>query len=541
MIRYYRGRPSKTFLCFTIAVAFASVVFSLSAAQFSEVMNAFGSPQDTTSWGNPIWGDIDNDGDLDVIIPTGDATPLVYRNDGSDTFTAVNSTDSGITAQDAGTDWRGFAFGDYDGDGFLDLYVAVLSDGNPKSNLIFKGKGPPGPGQTYFTYTPYSALESQHQLGQAGFWVDYDNDGILELFVKNYFAPPYTGANLLYRYSGGSQGDFTAIANAAGLDCATYFDGQCGHGDFCSFADFDSDGDMDAAFSDLRNQLWKDNSGTYVLPPYTPYSISGQDGRGIAWGDYDNDGDLDLYIARGSLDASHPLGNTLYRYNQLSQRFENVTDQAGLNSNGRNTWSAVWGDYDNDGFLDLFVTCSGSVSGTSATGNANLLYHNNGDGTFAATDEGVALANDTYLHKTAAWADYNNDGFLDLIVKDGNLNGGQMFTGKPHLFKNAGNSNHYIKVYLKGRQFVPRSNDRGIGARVTVSYGTPTKTAFRNNNGGGGGEYASQSSEPLHFGIGSAASAQVTVKWPSGLQNTVNSVAANATIKICEGQGLCPF
>src|SRR5438034_8302072 len=204
-----------------------------------------------------------------------------------------------------------------------------------------------------------------------------------------------------------------------------------------------------------------------------------------------------------------------------------MTASAGLTTTA-NTCAAVWGDYDNDGFLDLFVTCAGASS--LGDGNANLLYHNNGDGTFTnvAAAAGVELADGTSLHRGAAWVDYNNDGFLDLVIKDGIYPGTGAF-GFHRLFKNNGNSNHFIIVNLTGVQ----SNRNGIGARVTTTY--TGGMSFRQNNGGGGGEYASQGSEPLHFGIGAATEATVEVKWPSGILDTLPLVAANSTLTIAEG------
>jgi len=202
-----------------------------------------------------------------------------------------------------------------------------------------------------------------------------------------------------------------------------------------------------------------------------------------------------------------------------------VTAEAGLTTTA-NTWAAVWGDYDNDGFLDLFVTCAGAS--TLGNGNANLLYHNNGDGTFTnvAAAEGVELADGTSLHRGAGWVDYNNDGFLDLVIKDGIY---PTSVGFHRLFKNNGNINHFIIVNLVGVQ----SNRNGIGARVTVTYSGGM--SFRQNNGGGGGEYSSQGSEPLHFGIGTATEATVKVIWPSGIVDILSSVAANSTLTVVEG------
>jgi hypothetical protein len=138
----------------------------------------------------------------------------------------------------------------------------------------------------------------------------------------------------------------------------------------------------------------------------------------------------------------------------------------------------------------------------------------------------------TSLHCAAAWADYNNDGFPDLILKDGmgsDANGSVGPTGLHRLFKNNPNTNHFVKVNLVGVQ----SNGRGIGARVTVTYSGGM--CFRQNNGGGGGEFDSQGSEPLHFGIGTATEATLQVIWPSHVIDTLSAVPANSTLTIVEG------
>jgi hypothetical protein len=254
----------------------------------------------------------------------------------------------------------------------------------------------------------------------------------------------------------------------------------------------------------------------------------GTSGKGLAWGDYNNDGFVDLYVTRGAV-ATGSYSNTLYR-NNGDGTFTDVSAAAGVAAT-TNTWSAIWGDYDNDGFLDLFVTCAGPTA--KGPGNANFLYHNNGDGTFTnrAAAEGVELRDDASLHKGSAWVDYDNDGFLDLTLKDGVGNErevGPGSSGLHRLFRNTRNANKFIKISLKGVQ----SNSRGIGARVTVT--STNGLSYRQNTGGGGGDYASQSSEPLHFGIGSAEMGTVVINWPSGVVDTL-SVPANSSITVVEG------
>src|SRR5438477_464099 len=305
--------------CITATAAgFVTVPSSAAVAQqFQDVTREVGLVLKAKhSWGNPIWGDINNDGFVDLIVPTHGLLkshgPFVYLNNGGKTFTDIRAT-CGITRHvplDA-PDWHGFSFGDYDGDGNLDLYISIgATEGTlEKSDLLFRGRGD----GTFENVTHSAGIETSTNRGRCGFWVDYDNDGRLDLFVKN-----FEGANRLYRNHGGG-----------------------------------------------------------------------------------------------------PFQNTLYR-NNGDGTFTDLTAEAGV-VGGPNNWAAVWGDYDNDGFLDLFVTNPGIDA--EGVGNANLLYHNNGDGTFTdrATEDGLALQDDNplHLHKVAAWADYNNDGFLDMIVKDG--------------------------------------------------------------------------------------------------------------------------
>ncbi len=501
----------KAVSCLATVAGFVAALSSASLGQqFRDVSREVGLvPQAKLSWGNPIWGDINNDGFLDLIVPTHSTAPFVYLNNGGNTFTDIRATCGIVPSGLDSGDWVGFAFGDYDGDGNLDLYIAEMAVPMvPKRDLLFRGRGD----GTFENVAQVAGIETSAALGQCAFWVDYNNDGKLDLFVKNYGSP-----NLLYENNG--DGTFTSVANGAGLAKAT-FDNY--HGTICSFADYDNDGFMDAGFSGLKNALYKNMQGLFVAVSDSAGIPKLNDGRGISWGDYNNDGLLDLYVARKKVRETDQ--NTLYR-NNGDGTFTDVAPAAGVTTTATgDTWTGVWGDYDNDGFLDLFVTHAGAAGG----GNANFLYHNNGDGTFTdrASEEGLALGDETAPHKGAAWADYNNDGFLDLLLKDG------IDPKKPgvhRLFKNNGNNNHFIKVNLSGVQ----SNLRGIGARVTVTY--TGGTGFRQNNGGGGGEDASQGSEPLHFGIGTATSATVEVRWPSGIVDTVSSVAANSTITVVEG------
>ncbi len=509
-------------------VFFCILPLFVQAQQFTEVTSQVGLANELKkSWGNPVWGDFNNDGFLDLIVPTHGLSvshgPFVYLNNAGNTFTDIRSTSQIKKAPELDSkDWHGFSLGDYDGDGNLDLYIAEGAKGKQggtiKRDLLFKGKGD----GTFQYVSDSTGLLTTTDRGRCGFWFDYNNDGKLDLFVKN-----YGSSNRLYKNNG--DGTFTEVAAASGLAGASQGNDV---GSICSFADYDNDGFMDLAISGdgTTDALYRNQgNGTFVDVSAAAGMTQRTSGKGIAWGDYDNDGFVDLYITRGAV-GNGSFSNTLY-HNNGNGTFTDVSAAAGVAAT-TDTWSAVWGDYDNDGFLDLFVTSAGP--GALGIGNANFLYHNNGNGTFTnvALAEGVALQDNYSLHKGAAFADYNNDGFLDLLLKDGVGNerdAGPGAKGIHRLFRNNGNTNHFIKVKLQGVQ----SNTRGIGARLVVTF--TTGASYRQNNGGGGGEYASQSSEPLHFGIGSATAATVKVTWPSGVVDTVVAVPANSFITVVEG------
>ena len=316
-----------------------------------------------------------------------------------------------------------------------------------------------------------------------------------------------------------------------------------GHGVICSFTDTRYNGDMNVAFSSFRKAFYyKDGTDYTELTDPTLKSLVPVDGEiclGVAWGDYNDDSYPDLYIASGTLDSHDckliPCLRTYLFKNNGDGSFTDLTKDAKVYTD-YNTWSPIWGDYDNDGYPDLFVTCSDSVPGTGTTANANFLWRNSGPPGYTFTpahEAAVEMHDQMSLHKTAARADYNNDGFLDLVVKDGI--GSTMDTAK--LVKNNGDGNHWIEVYLHGQGPANGgSNINGIGARVQVTY-TPTggmRTAYRVNNGGGGGEYSSQGSEPLHFGLKDANSATITVTWPNGRQNPATSYPWGNIITITE-------
>ena len=502
---------------------------SQAQSHFTDVSIQVGLVQEAKhSWGNPVWGDINNDGYLDLIVPchglSSSHGPFVYLNNAGLSFTDIRTTCGiGPGPELDSRDWHGFSFGDYNNDGNLDLYIAEGAKGSQggiiKRDLLFQGHG-----NGTFTYvSDTTGIETSLNRGRCGFWFDYNNDGKLDLFVKN-----YSGYNPLYQNNG--DGTFTTLSVAGLVDAVNVRDAD--FGSIMSFADYDNDGDLDVMITGDGDsmELYRNNGdGTFTDVNSAAGIVSQDNGKGVAWGDYDNDGYPDLFIARGHQGGTG-AGGTLF-HNNGNGTFSDVTSSAGVSISG-SCWSAVWGDYDNDGYLDLFITNAGDTG--QGPGNHNYLFHNNRNGMFTdvAAATGAALQDDTSLHKGASWVDFDNDGFLDLMVKDGIGNEGDNGPGAfglHRLLRNSGNSNHYLEINLRGVQ----SNGRGIGARVTVT--SANGVAYRQNNGGGGGEYASQGSEPLHFGLGTATTATVVVNWPSGVVDTQPGVQVNQIITVTEG------
>ena len=203
-----------------------------------------------------------------------------------------------------------------------------------------------------------------------------------------------------------------------------------------------------------------------------------------------------------------------------------VTDQTGVGSMANNR-AAAWGDFNNDGLLDLYVVNSGSDPEGKGP---NYLYMNNQNGTFTdvATRAGV---DDSVVSRGrgAAWGDYDNDGFLDLFVTNGE-DGTQFVEGPQILYHNRGNRNGWLKIKLVGTA----SNRQGLGTKVTIQIG-PT-IQYREFNGAGG-HFLSQGAGPLHFGLRRATVVdQITVKWPSGLNQILSNISANQEVTVIEGQ-----
>lgn len=485
------------------------------------------------------WLDFDNDGWLDLFFANGanlreaKRSPgnALWRNQGNGAFTDVTRT-AGVTG--LGLFATGVAVGDYNNDGFLDLYVTGYSQ-----NQLLRNSGD----GTFTDLTAKAGVAGGGWSSSAGFF-DYDLDGDLDLYVARYldYEPrdnPWCGfkkdgyrmycdprtfdgvPDLLYRNNG--DGTFTDVSRAAGIA------NPAGKGLGVAFGDIDQDGypDVYVANDGVRNFLYRNKrNGTFVDIAYSAgvgFDGNGrpQAGMGTEIADYDGDGLPDIFVTNFSEEL-----NTLYR-NLGKLLFEDVSESVGLGSGliplGFGTKLF---DYDNDGDLDIYVTNGHVVDNVElyhphlSYRQKDLLYENAG-GRFrdVSASSGPAFRI-SHVGRGAATGDYDNDGDLDIIVAD--------CGGPPILMRNeGGNQNQWLAVRARGRE----SNRFGVGSRLRVTAGGRTQLREISMSG----SYLSSSDSRLYFGLGrEPRAARLEVLWPSGKTQVLENLAANVVVTLDE-------
>jgi len=387
------------------------------------------------------WGDYDNDGWLDLYVTnwgTATSVPInaLYHNEGASSFVDV--------ALSAGVDVLGnssaSAFADYDNDGFLDLYVADFFD----QDRLFNSNG-----DGTFTEVGRSGglIDLQRQGSVVSIaWGDYDNDGYLDVYLGKYYFANDFYANL-------GDGTFRQIRDLGLGDARDAKD--------VSWCDYDNDGDLDLYIvnRDQENRLYRNDlseSSSFVELGASLGVANDEIGQGAAWGDYDGDGDSDLYVANVG-------ANALYR-NENGAAFVDVAVSAGIRVDEVGWFSAgaVWSDLDGDGNLDLYV-----ASGADRQPQTDLVYLANGDGSFRnSTAEAGALPPQVVSFRSAvAVGDYDGNGSPDIYATDG-MNYQELGNS---LFQNQTEEDRFIKVIVKGKGGGQGgTNVDGIGARVLL-------------------------------------------------------------------------
>jgi len=492
--------------------------------------------------------DYDNDGWPDVFLVNGSTlagfpngqgpTSHLYHNNGDGTFADVTRK-AGVAL----TGWgQGVCAGDYDNDGWLDLYVTFWGH-----NVLLHNNGD----GTFTDVTKKVGLwRDSVRWGTGCAFVDYDRDGHLDLFVSEYvdFDPKHTpepGSSALCQWKGISvmcgprglkgtrnelyhnngNGTFTDVSEKSGISRTDPY--------YCFTAligDFDNDGwpDIFVACDSTPSLLFHNNhDGTFTevaVKAGVAYNEDGREeaGMGAHAGDYKGDGWLDIIRTNFSDDTS-----TLY-HNNGDGTFTDVTYVSGLGANTQFLgWGTLFVDVDNDGWPDLFVA-NGHVypevdanALNSTFRERKVLYWNQRNGKFKdiSLDAGPGITTPFNSHGVAA-ADFDNDGVVEILVNNSH--------DPPSLLKNNGEHGSWLSLKLVGT----KSNRDAIGARVTVS--AEGHQQLQEVCSGGG--YISQSDFRLHFGLGKATKAEtVEVKWPSGLRQVFHDVDADKFYQIQEG------
>ncbi|HTM36518.1 MAG TPA: CRTAC1 family protein [Terriglobales bacterium] len=488
--------------------------------------------------------DFDGDGWPDIYFVNGrdlygrgvSTRNALYRNNGDGTFTDVTER-AGVPGTGYGL---GCVWGDYDNDGFPDLYISQFG-----KNVLYRNNG-----NGNFTDVTEKAgvagvLSGTQFHGGATFF-DYDRDGKVDLYVGGYVTfdadsprycdfvdirtncPPsvYKGSPAILYHNNGD-GTFTDVTDKAGIYQPD------GKNLSVAAVDYDDDGwpDIFVANDGVNAYLYhNEHNGTFTeIGLLAGMALTGR-GKTMAamcmsLGDYDNDGKLDLYISDFQKASDHIW------HNDGRGTFTEVSDQLGITLATQNVLSFGGGffDYDNDGRLDLFIA-NGHVypeveqsAQKTAYKQINSLFHNDGKGRFVEVGSTSGDGFQTpYVGRGVAFADFDNDGFVDLVV--GN-NG-----DPPLLLHNGGGSgNHFVNFKLVGT----KSNRDAMGARIRIRAGgiSQIREIY------GGGSYLSQSDLRANFGLGQATKIEsVEVSWPSGSKQTFSNVEADKFYQVEEGK-----
>lgn len=491
-----------------IYLAWVSILLGLwTATAFAQTFTRIDTSVITRDGGysaGSSWGDYDNDGDDDLFISNAYGNlsnkNFLYRNEGAGHFMKITSGDIVTEASNPGS--IGACWGDYDNDGKLDLFVP----GNAMPNRLYHNEG-----NGVFSKITEGVIANSSNRSTGGGWVDYDQDGDLDLFVVNgtVWVPPSSTTNFLYRNDG--NGIFSKISQ--GLIVTEALLSECG-----SWADYDDDGDMDLFVANIAgnrsNRLYFNNgNGALGLVQSSEVMNDLRESWSASWGDYDNDGHLDLFVGTY-------LGPNLLYHNHGDGTFARVNNGPVVTASGRHFGSS-WGDFDNDGDLDLVVATESNAG--------NLLYNNDGSGNFTRVT-GQILTNSRGF--TCTTSDYDNDGDLDILT----VNGADFFTPvENYLYANNGTNNGWINITCVGTV----SNRTAIGTRIRAKATIRGAAVWQMREIAQQSGFGGHNSLRVHFGFGDATKIDsLVIRWPSKTTEVYTNVVVNQFMTAIEGRSL---
>jgi hypothetical protein len=425
------------------------------------------------------FADFDTDGDLDLAVSFHDGAIRLYRNDGASFVQAGPALGLPV----AGAEARSLSWGDFDGDGDPDLHAGVSGEqGLPARNLLFRNEG----GTAFVEIAEQAGMLLRGADSRQANWVDYDNDGDLDLFSAQRSA-----TNRMFR---NDDATFTDVSADVGLDDPRRTVGAC-------WFDMDQDGDLDVFQANQqadKDALYRNDGGRFAdiapqLGMHQPERTLDEGGVGCAVGDYDNDGWLDIFVAT--------YGTTLLYRNLGGGKFREVAVKAGLQRR-LHAVGASWGDADNDGDLDLFVTAY--VDGEEWYSRDHLFMNERGRFTDVLEEDSPLHASDHGVQ----WADFDRDGDLDLSLAEDFPD-----SGRHTLFRNL------LPPQRAARSLQVEVLDRDgdatrAGAEVRLYSADGRLLGTRLVPTGDG--YGSQGTGPVHFGLADDAAVTVEVTFLTG-------------------------